>query len=98
MTTCTSAQTAANAAAKGTGAQADAFNAAFGVTTNFASVAVVNNQGQTVSSGSSSSGTKTTTGSNTGTNTGSKSSTSSSSANNGNSAASNEQSATSMFD
>ncbi|EJD04998.1 uncharacterized protein FOMMEDRAFT_166709 [Fomitiporia mediterranea MF3/22] len=59
---CKSAVTAADKAAKGTGAQADAFNAAFGQKTNFANVAVVNSNGQTVSSGSNS-------GSNSGTNT-----------------------------
>ncbi|KAF8896338.1 hypothetical protein BD779DRAFT_577336 [Infundibulicybe gibba] len=40
--TCATAQTAASAAAANTGAQADAFNAAFGIRTNFAAVQVVN--------------------------------------------------------
>ena len=57
ISTCQTATTAANAAAAGTGAQADAFNAAFGVQTDFAAVAVINNQGQTVSPGTSGSAT-----------------------------------------
>ncbi|KAI5118476.1 hypothetical protein M0805_003737 [Coniferiporia weirii] len=52
LSDCQAGTTAANAAAKGTGAQADAFNAAFGIKTNFANVAVVNNQGKTVSGSS----------------------------------------------
>ena len=52
---CQSATSAANKAAAGTGAQADAFNAVFGLKTNFAKVAVVNSNGQTVTSSSSSS-------------------------------------------
>ena len=51
--TCTAAQAAANAATPLTGAQADAFNAAFGIKTNFASVPVVDNTGKVVSSTSS---------------------------------------------
>ncbi|KAF9003972.1 hypothetical protein BDQ17DRAFT_1241729 [Cyathus striatus] len=51
--TCATATAAASAAAKGTGAQADAFNAAFGITTNFASVAPVDNQGNTIVAGAS---------------------------------------------
>ncbi|KAL5504197.1 hypothetical protein ACEPAH_8271 [Sanghuangporus vaninii] len=47
--TCATAQAAASAAATGTGAQADAFNAAFGITTDFTSVAAVDNQGNIVS-------------------------------------------------
>ncbi|PFH53001.1 hypothetical protein AMATHDRAFT_1726 [Amanita thiersii Skay4041] len=47
--TCAKARAAASAAQKGTGAQADAFNAAFGIQTNFASVAVVDDQGQVMS-------------------------------------------------
>lgn len=50
---CTTATAAAAAAAAGTGAQADAFNAAFGVTTNFAAVAQISNTGVTVAAGSS---------------------------------------------
>ncbi|KAH8099928.1 hypothetical protein BXZ70DRAFT_1008447 [Cristinia sonorae] len=47
--TCAKATAAASAAAAGTGAQADAFNAAFGITTDFANVAAVDNQGRIVS-------------------------------------------------
>ncbi|KAL5486066.1 hypothetical protein ACEPAI_7110 [Sanghuangporus weigelae] len=47
--TCATAQAAASAATTGTGAQADAFNAAFGITTDFVSVATVDNQGNIVS-------------------------------------------------
>jgi len=43
---CTEAEAAANAAKPLTGAQADAFNAAFGKTTNFASVAPISNTGK----------------------------------------------------
>ncbi|GLB40387.1 hypothetical protein LshimejAT787_0802580 [Lyophyllum shimeji] len=46
--TCTNAKAAAAAAPAGTGAQADAFNAAFGIKTNFAAVAAVDNQGKVV--------------------------------------------------
>lgn len=48
---CTSATAAAAAAAVGTGAQADAFNAVFGITTDFAAVAEVSDQGVTVAAG-----------------------------------------------
>ncbi|KAL5498255.1 hypothetical protein ACEPAH_2395 [Sanghuangporus vaninii] len=51
---CNSAVSAADKAATGTGAQADAFNAAFGAKTNFAAVAQVNSNGQAVNSGSKS--------------------------------------------
>ena len=47
--TCQTATTAANAATAKTGAQADAFNAAFGIQTDFASVPVVSDQGVTQS-------------------------------------------------
>ena len=53
--TCTTATNAANAATAKTGAQADAFNAVFGVHTNFASVAVVDDTGKIVSEGAASS-------------------------------------------
>ncbi|KAL0061947.1 hypothetical protein AAF712_011231 [Marasmius tenuissimus] len=46
--TCAQAVTASNAAPAKTGAQADAFNAAFGKTTNFASVQAIDNQGKPV--------------------------------------------------
>ncbi|KAF4613479.1 hypothetical protein D9613_007807 [Agrocybe pediades] len=46
--TCQTARAAASAAAKGTGAQADAFNKAFGLSTNFASVTQIDNQGNAV--------------------------------------------------
>ncbi|PPQ67480.1 hypothetical protein CVT25_006021, partial [Psilocybe cyanescens] len=51
---CAQAQTTALAAASNTGAQADAFNAAFGITTTFSDVAVVDNQGNIVSPGTGS--------------------------------------------
>ncbi|KAF9474235.1 hypothetical protein BDN70DRAFT_885017 [Pholiota conissans] len=51
-TTCASATSAASAAAKGTGAQADAFNQVFGISTNFASVAQIDNQGKVVGAAS----------------------------------------------
>lgn len=54
--TCATATTAADAAAKGTGAQADAFNAAFGITTDFAAVQEVNDQGQFVGTAAAASG------------------------------------------
>ncbi|KAK0204895.1 hypothetical protein DFS33DRAFT_1382785 [Desarmillaria ectypa] len=47
--TCATAEAAVNSASAKTGAQADAFNAVFGITTNFAAVAVVDDQGNTVS-------------------------------------------------
>ncbi|KAG5643014.1 hypothetical protein DXG03_001752 [Asterophora parasitica] len=47
--TCATAKVAAAAAATGTGAQADAFNAVFGITTSFANIASVDNQGNVVS-------------------------------------------------
>lgn len=46
--TCAKAQAAANAQPPKTGAQADAFNAVFGITTDFAAVAVVDDQGRVV--------------------------------------------------
>ena len=46
--TCASAKTAADTKTAKTGAQADAFNAAFGITTNFASLAVISDQGRYV--------------------------------------------------
>ncbi|TCD69336.1 hypothetical protein EIP91_007892 [Steccherinum ochraceum] len=49
--TCKQAQTAADGQAAKTGAQADAFNAVFGIKTNFAAVAVVDDQGRVVSGG-----------------------------------------------
>ena len=47
--TCASAKAAADTKTAKTGAQADAFNAVFGITTNFAAVATVNDQGVVVS-------------------------------------------------
>lgn len=58
--TCASAQAAASAATKGTGEQADAFNAAFGTTTNFADVVAVDNQGNDVAGTGSGASTDTT--------------------------------------
>ncbi|KNZ81853.1 hypothetical protein J132_10131 [Termitomyces sp. J132] len=46
--TCASAMAAASAAKAGTGFQADAFNAVFGITTNFGAVASVDNQGNII--------------------------------------------------
>lgn len=46
--TCQTARTAADAAAKGTGAQADAFNAVFGINTNFKAVQQIDNTGKPV--------------------------------------------------
>ncbi|PAV16122.1 hypothetical protein PNOK_0774200 [Pyrrhoderma noxium] len=57
--TCATATAAANAQTAKTGAQADAFNAVFGITTNFASVAPVDDQGNVIAgtgSGASNSG------------------------------------------
>jgi len=53
--TCATASTAADAQTKGTGAQADAFNAVFGITTDFAAVAEISDQGVTVAAGGSAS-------------------------------------------
>lgn len=47
-TTCATATTAANAATPLTGAQADAFNAVFGIKTDFAAVPSVSNTGVVV--------------------------------------------------
>ncbi|KAK0469659.1 uncharacterized protein EV420DRAFT_55475 [Desarmillaria tabescens] len=47
--TCATAENAVNNAPAETGGQADAFNAVFGITTDFAAVAVVDDQGNTVS-------------------------------------------------
>ncbi|KAF7986512.1 hypothetical protein HWV62_31341 [Athelia sp. TMB] len=54
QTLCTTATAAAAAAAVGTGAQADAFNAVFGITTDFAAIAEISNTGATVAAGSGS--------------------------------------------
>lgn len=51
--TCAQAKAAADTQTAKTGAQADAFNAVFGIKTNFASVTVVDDQGRVVSGGSS---------------------------------------------
>jgi len=55
--TCATAQTAAAAAAPGTGAQADAFNAVFLIQTDFAAVQEIDNQGNPVAGTGSSSAT-----------------------------------------
>ncbi|KAK0223337.1 hypothetical protein IW262DRAFT_1269388 [Armillaria fumosa] len=52
--TCATAENAVNNAAAKTGGQADAFNAVFGITTDFAAVAVVDDQGNVVSGAASS--------------------------------------------
>jgi hypothetical protein len=49
--TCATATTAADGQTAKTGAQADAFNAVFGITTNFAAVAEISDQGSTVAAG-----------------------------------------------
>lgn len=46
--TCAKAQAAADTVTKGTGGQADAFNAVFGIKTNFAAVQEIDNQGRPV--------------------------------------------------
>ncbi|PIL35678.1 hypothetical protein GSI_02408 [Ganoderma sinense ZZ0214-1] len=51
--TCQTARAAADTGAAKTGVQADLFNAVFGITTNFASVAVVDDTGKTIAAGSS---------------------------------------------
>ncbi|EIM90910.1 uncharacterized protein STEHIDRAFT_49601 [Stereum hirsutum FP-91666 SS1] len=53
--TCATAKAAADTVTAKTGGQADAFNAAFGITTNFAAVAVVSDTGVTVSPGTAAS-------------------------------------------
>lgn len=60
ISTCSTATKAADAAAKGTGAQADAFNAAFGKTTNFAAVQQIGTNGKPVGVASSKAGSATT--------------------------------------
>ncbi|THH01484.1 hypothetical protein EW026_g1254 [Hermanssonia centrifuga] len=55
--TCATATTAANGQTAKTGAQADAFNAVFGISTNFAAVAEVDDQGRTVAAGTGSAAT-----------------------------------------
>ena len=52
---CKSAVSAADKAAEGSGAQADAFNSVFGIKTNFASVTQLNANGQAVNNGGSAS-------------------------------------------
>ncbi|KAG6908689.1 hypothetical protein DXG01_003703 [Tephrocybe rancida] len=54
--TCASAITAADTAAAKTGAQADKFNAAFGIKTSFANVAAVDDQGRVVGASTSAEG------------------------------------------
>ncbi|KAI0049803.1 hypothetical protein FA95DRAFT_803598 [Auriscalpium vulgare] len=59
--TCAQAEAAADAQTAKTGAQADAFNAAFGIQTNFASIQAIDDQGNVVSgSGASASAAVTT--------------------------------------
>ncbi|KAF5367372.1 hypothetical protein D9758_003733 [Tetrapyrgos nigripes] len=67
--TCAQAQAAANTGAAKTGEQADLFNAAFGITTDFASVTAIDDQGRPVAgtgSGAAAAGGNATTGANTG--------------------------------
>lgn len=54
--TCASAKAAADTVTAKTGGQADAFNAVFGITTNFAAVASVDDQGNVIAGTGSSSG------------------------------------------
>ena len=55
--TCQAATSAADQAATKTGAQADAFNKVFGIQTDFAAIAAVNDQGQVIAgTGSTASG------------------------------------------
>ena len=54
--TCATATAAANAQTAKTGAQADAFNAVFGITTNFASVSAVDDQGNVIAGTATGSG------------------------------------------
>lgn len=69
--TCAKAKAAADAAEAKTGAQADAFNAAFGKTTNFAQVQAIDNQGKPVAgTGAGNNGNTGNTGNNDKTNTG----------------------------
>jgi len=58
---CATAKAAASAAAAETGAQADAFNAAFGITTHFVDVPSVDNQGKIIPGTGANNGTATTT-------------------------------------
>ena len=46
--TCATAKAAADTKTAKTGAQADAFNAVFGITTNFAAVTALDDQGQPI--------------------------------------------------
>ena len=57
--TCATATAAANAQTAKTGAQADAFNAVFGITTNFASVSAVDDQGNVIAGTATGSGSDT---------------------------------------
>jgi len=54
--TCAKAKTAADAKSAKTGQQADAFNAVFGFTTNFAAVAAVDDQGNVIGNAGSNAG------------------------------------------
>ena len=49
--TCATASSAVDTAAKGSGGQADAFNAVFGITTDFAADPVIDNLGSTIAGG-----------------------------------------------
>lgn len=51
QSTCSQAKAAADTQTAKTGAQADAFNAVFGITTDFAAVAAIDDQGNVVSAG-----------------------------------------------
>jgi hypothetical protein len=95
--TCAKAEAAADTAAAGTGAQADAFNAVFGITTDFAAVQEINNQGVPVGAATSGSTSSATTASSpaVAANTGDASSSSSSAASSSPSAASLESSTSS---
>jgi hypothetical protein len=60
--TCAAAKTAADSKAAKTGAQADAFNAVFGIKTNFAAVAEVDDQGNIVGTAATAAGSSTSSG------------------------------------
>ena len=57
--TCAKAEAAADTQTAKTGAQADAFNAVFGIVTDFAAVAEVDDQGNVVAAGSTAAATAT---------------------------------------
>jgi len=91
--TCAKAEAAADTAAAGTGGQADAFNAVFGIKTDFAAVQEIDNQGRPVGAATSVSTSSAATATSAAVNTGDASSSSAASSNN--SATSSNEDATS---